>query len=195
MFTSQTFLHLPRSSRALLSLVVLAVMAACGCQSDHKEYRLTGLVVGKNRLTQEIVIKHDDIPGFMPAMTMPYQVKNIVSFSSVEPGDTIAAKLIVPKNAADDYWLEDVKIVDSSKRGQVLEETSASDEATAGATIPDIPLVNQDGRVIRFSQFKGKAVLVTFVYTRCPFSQFLSPDFESFRRDSSGTGEKPRGLC
>ncbi|MGC2701464.1 MAG: SCO family protein, partial [Candidatus Acidiferrales bacterium] len=163
-----------------------AVIAGCGCGSDHKEYQLTGLVVGKNRLTQEIMIKHDDVPGFMPAMTMPYRVKNTVSFSGVEPGDTIAAKLIVPKNAADDYWLEDLKIVDSSKRGQVLETSASSDVATIGASVPDIPLVNQDGRVIRFSQFKGKAVLITFVYTRCPFPNFcplVSSHFAAIHRE------------
>lgn len=178
------------SKNCLLPLMLLAAVAVGGCASDHKEYRLTGLVVGKNRLTQEIMIKHDDIPGFMPAMTMPYQVKNIVSFSSVEPGDSIAAKLIVPKNAADEYWLEDLKIVDSSKRGQLLETDASSDAATAGGLVPDIPLVNQDGRVIHFSQFQGKAVLVTFVYTRCPFPNFcplISSHFAAIHRELEKT--------
>jgi protein SCO1/2 len=38
----------------------------------------------------------------------------------------------------------------------------------AGEPVPDIPLVNQDGKSIHLKDFQGKAVLLTFIYTRCP---------------------------
>ena len=170
--------------RLLLSLAILMLLVGCAQTEKHKNYQLTGLVVGKNELTHEIIVKHDDIPGFMPAMTMPYTVKNTASFSRVEPGDTIAATLIVasPSSA---FWLENLKIVDSSERGQVL-ETSTPEAAMPGASVPDVPLVNQAGKVIHFSQFKGKALLVTFIYTRCPFPNFcplISSHFAAIHRE------------
>jgi protein SCO1 len=174
----------PRSSFVLLSIAALALITGCSRTTSYKQYRLKGLVVGKNIATSEIIVSHDDIPGFMPAMTMPYKIKDAVSFSRVEPGDAITATVIVA-NAANDYWLEDLQIVDSSKRGQVL-QTSSPGAAGPGETIPDVPLVNQDGKVIHLSQFKGKAILVTFIYTRCPLPNFcplITSHFATIHRE------------
>jgi len=168
----------------LLFIAISALMAGCNSSDGYKHYQLRGLVVGKNASTSEIVVKHDDIPGFMPAMTMPYKVNNAVSFTRVEPGDSIAATVIVA-NSANDYWLENLKIFDSSKRGQVLETVTPAATA-AGASIPDVPLVNEDGKVIHLSQFKGKALLVTFIYTRCPLPNYcplISSHFAAIHRE------------
>jgi protein SCO1 len=170
--------------RLCASAVFLMLLMGCTHKNNLKDYPLEGLVVGKNELTRELIVKHDDIPGFMPAMTMPYTVKDAGSFSRVEPGDTVAATLVVAK-ASGDFWLENLTILDSSKRGQAL-ETSAPEAALPGSAVPDIPLLNQAGKIIHFSQFKGKALLITFIYTRCPFPNFcplVSSHFAAIHRE------------
>ena len=41
-----------------------------------------------------------------------------------------------------------------------------------GDAVPDFKLRNQDGRAIHLDQFRGKTLLITFIYTRCPLPNF-----------------------
>jgi protein SCO1/2 len=102
-------------------------------------------------------------------MTMPYSVRDPRGLEQVQPGDKIVADVVVLSSS--NYWLEHVLITDQSGRGKPLPGESSAPIAV-GASVPDVPLVNQDGKTIHLSDFKGKAVLLTFIYTRCP-----NPDF------------------
>jgi protein SCO1 len=140
-----------------------------GCPPKPKQYHLSGTVISKSIDTQQITVAHDDIPGFMAAMTMPYSVRDMHGLEQVQPGDKIVADVVVQSSS--NYWLEHILITDQSGRGKPLPGENAAPLA-AGAAVPDVPLVNQDGKTIHLSDFKGKAVLLTFIYTRCP-----NPDF------------------
>jgi protein SCO1/2 len=161
---------LGRAPRALTAFAALSLaLAVGGCPPKPKHYQLTGVVISKSVDTQQIVVAHDNIPGFMAAMTMPYAVRDPHGLGEVQPGDRIVADVVVESSS--DYWLEHILITDQSGRGKPLPgETTAP--LAAGAAVPDVPLVNQDGRTIHLSNFKGKAVLLTFIYTRCP-----NPDY------------------
>jgi protein SCO1/2 len=148
-------------------VVLLAVLIGC---SRTRRYPMQGEVVAKNASTSEITIKHGDIPGFMAAMTMPYRVKDPTLMQEVQPSDKIAAEVVVGKDRSD-YWLEDVRIRDESGRSQA-QPPSAPRMVAPGERVPDFALVNQDGRAIHLSDFAGKALLVTFIYTRCPMPDF-----------------------
>ena len=121
-------------------------------------------------LASEITVNHGDIPGFMPAMAMPYRVKDPAVIQELQPGDKIAAEAFVSKDG-NDYWLEDVRITDESGRSQV-KQPAAPNMLMLGERVPDVALTNQDGKTIRLSDFAGKALLVTFIYTRCPMPNF-----------------------
>jgi protein SCO1 len=148
-------------------VVLLAVPISC---SRTRRYPMQGEVVAKNTSTSEITIKHGDISGFMAAMTMPYRVKDPALMQKVQPSDKIAAEVVVGKDRSD-YWLEDVRITDESGRSQV-QPPAAPQMVAPGERVPDFTLVNQDGRAIHLSDFAGKALLVTFIYTRCPMPDF-----------------------
>jgi len=102
-------------------------------------------------------------------MAMSYNVRDSDGLRSVEPGDDITADIVAAD--ADNYWLEHVAIADSSGRAAAA-AAALPPPLQAGTPIPDVPLTNQDGKTLHLSQFKGKAVLVTFIYTRCPFPTF-----------------------
>jgi protein SCO1/2 len=157
--------------QSVIPFVALLLTLCVGCNRTGR-YPLQGKVVAKNAVTDEITVNHGDIPGFMGAMTMPYRVKDPAVIQAVQPGDKIAAEVVLGKDKdRSDYWLEDVRITDESGRSQA-KVLSAPQMLAPGERAPDFALVNQDGRTIHLSDFAGKALLVTFIYTRCPMPDF-----------------------
>jgi len=157
-----------KSGFAGLIFVMFAFLFLASCQKS-RTYVLKGRVVSKQPATLQLVIDNDEIPGFMPAMTMPYAVKDPDGFVRIEPGDIIRADVIV--GSAGKFWLEHL-IVTGKAAATPTAESATSQILTTGEQAPDVPLVNQDGKTIRFGQFKGKVVLLTFIYTRCPFPDY-----------------------
>jgi protein SCO1/2 len=155
-------------------LLLSLVAGACGQKAgDGREYGLQGQVLSLNADRTEATIKHEEIKGFMPAMTMPYKVREAKELEGIVPGDLINGTLVVVSN---DAYLKAVK-----KVGQApLEKTpEATETATSGfellktgAPVPDAKFVNQDGKKWTFASLKGKAVVLTFIYTRCPMPTF-----------------------
>lgn len=164
-----------------LVLLGLAMFAAC---NRAKRYPIQGEVVAKSASDGEITVNHGDIPGFMPAMAMPYRVKELAVLQQVEPGDKIAAEVVVGADRSN-YWLEKVHITDESGRGKIR-KAPGSKMLMPGERVPDVALTNQDGRKIHLADFAGKAVLVTFIYTRCPMPNFcprLSSQFARIQKE------------
>jgi protein SCO1/2 len=105
-------------------------------------------------------------------------------------GDKIAADVITENNAKD-YWLDNIRITDTSGR-KTAKAPPAVHALPIGSHAPDLELINQDGKAIRLADFKGKALLVTFIYTRCPLPNFcprLSSEFARIHDDLAKTPE------
>jgi protein SCO1/2 len=135
-----------------------------------KVYKLRGVVVRTNPSTSEVTLNHQAIPGFMDAMTMPYKLKDPNLLSELHPGDVLTADLLVPQDPNGDVLLDHIVIVAQGKpdyRPAVSYHVPAPGDA-----VPDFKLRNQDGHSIDLAQFKGDAVLITFIYTRCPLPDF-----------------------
>ncbi len=178
-----------KSQFALRSVILLLILSL-GCNRT-RNYALQGEVVAKNPATSEITVNHGDIPGFMSAMAMPYRVKDPAVVQELQPGDKIAAEVVVGKDPSD-YWLEDVRITDESGRSQV-KQPAASNLLMPGERVPDVALTNQDGKTIRLSDFAGKALLVTFIYTRCPMPNFCPRLSSQFARIHNELKKNPEG--
>jgi protein SCO1/2 len=168
--------------RRLLASPLLALIVLVSCHSAHqppaqpstaanyKIYHLRGKVVSTDAARGEVTLDHEAIPGFMEAMTMPYKLKDASILSELRPGDVITADVLVSPDPDADYLLDHIVVVAQAKPDY---KPGVSYHVPApGDTVPDFKLRNQDGRPIHLGQFKGKALVVTFIYTRCP-----SPDF------------------
>jgi protein SCO1/2 len=139
-------------------------------KSTYKTYKLRGKIVSSNPSTSQVTISHEAIPGFMDAMTMPYRIKDANVVSELHPGDVITADLMVSESDDADVFLDHIVVVGQGKpdyKPQVQYHVPAP-----GDHVPDFKLRNQDGRTISLSQFHGKALLITFIYTRCPLPNF-----------------------
>ena len=131
---------------------------------------MRGKVVSTNPASSEVTLDHEAIPGFMDAMTMPYKLKDANILSELHPGDVITADLLVSQNADADILLDHIVVVGQAKpdyKPKVTYHVPAP-----GDRVPDFKLRNQDGRTIHLDQFRGKELLITFIYTRCPLPNF-----------------------
>ncbi|MGO9319094.1 MAG: SCO family protein [Terracidiphilus sp.] len=137
---------------------------------ERKVYHLRGKVVSTDAAKGEVTVNHEAIPGFMEAMTMPYKLQDASIISELHPGDVITADVVVMTNPDGEVLLDHIVVVAQAKPDYTPK--ISYHVPAPGDVVPDFKLRNQDGRPIHLSQFKGKALLITFIYTRCP-----SPDF------------------
>jgi protein SCO1/2 len=173
---------------ALRWIAVIAAFLLAACKPATREFKLQhGQVVQTDASKKTVVVRHNDIPGFMPGMTMPYKVKDPGLLNGLQPGDIIDANVQVLRDGSD-FWLEAIHITDTSARngGQ-----SAAHMLKPGEAVPPLELTNQDGKKFHLTDFKGKAVLVTFIYTRCPLPQFCPRLTSQFARIQQNLAKTP----
>jgi protein SCO1/2 len=150
---------------------------ACAARPEGRRFTLEGQVLAVNRERQEIVIRHRDIAGFMPAMTMPFAVKDASLLEGRAAGDLVVATLVVTDTSA---WLERL-----TKTGAAPAEPLPAPEPGAlepGAPVSDAAFVDQDGKTRHFAEWRGRAIALTFIFTRCPLPDFCPALDKSFAR-------------
>jgi protein SCO1/2 len=168
--------------RTFSTIALAAAVMLAGCHSaskpeaqssaaaNFKVYHLRGKVVSANPATGEAMIDSEAIPGYMDAMTMPYKLKDPGILSELHPGDTITADVLVYDDAQGTVLLDHIVVVAQGKpdyKPSVLYHVPEP-----GDPVPNFALRDQDGREIHLGQFRGKALLITFIYTRCPLPNF-----------------------
>ena len=162
-------------------LFIVSNALSCRRQaSNEKRYDLKGKVLAVEPDKHLVTIAHEDIKDYMPGMTMPFTDPDDADFQFLAAGDEIAATLVVDGAHS---WLENVQITKESA------DPSASTgivEAKEGDEVPDYGLVNQDGKDIRIDSYRGKALILTFIYTRCPLPEYctlMSNNFATIDRE------------
>ena len=150
-------------------LVVLLVVAACTRARETREYELNGQIIAVEPERSEVMIRHEDIEGFMPSMTMRFKVKDTALLEDSQPGDLVTATLVVSDVSAHLSTL--------TKTGTAPLEappvvTDGPKILMPGERVGDALLVDQDGAPRPFSKLQGHRVAITFIYTRCPFPEF-----------------------
>jgi len=92
-------------SIALVVPVFLLLLAgsSAGCSrtasDDLRRIRMRGEVVGFEEQRGRLVVAHDDIPGFMNAMTMAFRLKDSSLLHTFVVGDSITATLVISHDA------------------------------------------------------------------------------------------------
>jgi protein SCO1/2 len=122
-----------------------------------------------------VTLAHNAIKDFMPAMAMDIQSDDL---PSLKAGDRIRATLVV---TAETTRLTDVVVTGRFGGGAAPPLVGVD----AGFLVPDVPLRNQFDRTVRMSEFRGRVLVVTFIYTRCPLPDFcprLMRNFQDLRR-------------
>ncbi len=126
----------------------------------------------------------------MDAMTMSYKLVQPETISELHPGDMITARVVEnDKGGESSYALDQIVVV-----GQTRLDTKPAVQyhvPQAGDAVPDFALVDQSGKTIHLGQFKGKVVLLTFIYTRCPLADFCPRMSSNFAEIDKGLAGNP----
>lgn len=173
-------------------IIPASVAAACiallvmSCRSTPEQsYALEGKVVAVDKSRHQVTVAHEAIPGFMDAMTMPFDVRDDWAISILEPGQEIEATLVIK---GEQSWIEDLKI---SQTGNAGDSTVSKAAPEIGAEVPDFKLLNQDGKPIHLAQYRGKPILLTFIYTRCPLPNYCPRTSKTFSEIFHGIQSLP----
>jgi protein SCO1/2 len=151
--------------------------------TNERVFEVKGIVKAIRPSQKEIEIKHEAIPGYMPAMTMPFEVKDTNELVGVEPEQSISFRLTVTDTEG---WVDNIRTLGPRPELQVApagtgQPVHVVEPLQTGEPLPAYNLTNQLGQAITTTQFKGQALAITFLFTRCPFPTFcprLANDFE-----------------
>jgi protein SCO1/2 len=147
-----------------------------------KTYKLTGVVRGVKPESSQVEIRHEAIPGVMDKMSMPFTIKDRTVFDDLHVGDEVEGTLRID-------WLGD-QIKDYELTGLTVTRPAVGESSTlshpgglakvqpkprildVGDPVPDFSMTTQDGTPLSLSDLRGKVVVLTFIYTRCPLPDF-----------------------
>lgn len=153
-------------------LLLLTVTAACtpAAPPEPRRYRLTGQILAIDTSQSSLTVKHEDIEGFMMAMTMTFPVSEPAELEGLTAGDTIEATLEVTGSNA---RLRDVTRTGTAPLPDNTNEVAlAAGLLEVGDPVPDAALIDQADRRRSLSEWNGMATVYGFTYTSCPLPNF-----------------------
>jgi len=177
-------------------LAVVVFLGGCrgaekpGAVARHagvKKYHIRGIVVSSDEKTGAVTVDTEAIPGYMDAMTMPYTLAQPNIATELHPGDTITATLTA---SADADVLDEIVVVGQAKPD--YKPAVTYNDLEPGEPVPDFAFRNQSGRVVRLKQWRGKLLLLTFIYTRCPVPNFCVRMSRNFAEIDKALAKEPQ---
>src|SRR6266704_2874059 len=152
----------------------LILMTACGkpdktnspsrvATSDkaaQQVFQVKGIVVGVKPAEKTVEIKHEEIPGYMPAMTMPFEVRDTNELAGLQPGDSVSFRMLVTDTEG---WIDQIRklaapATNLTPASSPLRLVREVEPLSVGDPLPDYHLTNQFGQPISTAQFKGDAL-------------------------------------
>jgi protein SCO1/2 len=117
-----------------------------------------------------LAIQHDEIPGYMPAMTMAFALSNPRDAAQLKNGDRVRFRFRVgeEKSSAESFTITGHE----TPPAEVKSASSKSTRLRAGDAVPDFALLNENDQPLTAAAFRGKATVVTFIFTRCPVPEY-----------------------
>lgn len=173
-----------------LILIIVGLSLAQAVNAASTNYPVRGVLKTIKLDEQQLVIAHEEIPGFMDAMTMPFRVKDATLLTNAVVGAKISFQLHVTETES---WIDNIKTLtppDSPARDSATLTNTTSTAQIALKPTPSIqpksPLrdykfTNELGQPVSLSDFKGQALALTFIFTRCPIPEYcprLSRNFQ-----------------
>jgi protein SCO1/2 len=195
--------HLLSMKCALLIVSTVTVFALVSCKraesgrvaepaSAPETFVVQGILRGIDFAGRSVTVEHEDIAGFMPAMTMPFDVKTMAEVEPLKAGDAIEFRLIMNGKES---WIEGVKKIDPreiqlpDKKVTESDPTAKVDRLKEGDVLPEFQLVDSKGRQVTRDTFAGKPLLITFIFTRCPIPNFCPLMTNNFREIQQALSE------
>lgn len=150
--------------------------ATTPARPGEKRYPLKGEVVAIQADKQVLVVQHEAIPDYMPAMTMEFKVSR-GDIANAKAGQRIRGELVYFNGelSLEKIWPDDIQTtrqLDAAAKALAQDTTMRGKEAyrEVGEVVPDFTLLDQEGRTVSAGHFRGKQVMLNFIFTRCPIA-------------------------
>lgn len=169
-----------------LPLIMLTILGitACAPKEDSsdpnlKTFDVKGVLLRVENEGRTLIIDHEEMPGYMGAMTMPFRVKDTAESKKAEPGDEIT---FTYKVAELESWVEDIKPTGVRKELAIPEPDPSlkKKRLKLGEPFPDFKLLNENGDEVRLADYRGNVVALTFIFTRCPVPEYCPAMMRNF---------------
>ncbi len=163
--------------------------------SGTQIFSATGVVKELKPEARRVVIQHEEIPNYMRAMTMPFDVRDTNQLAGLKPGDQISFRMLVTEK---DGWIDQLTKLGSTnlaEPGDPFRRVRFVEPLNVGDPLPDYAFTNEVGQVIHLADFKGQALAFTFIFTRCPFPNFcprMSSNFADAYKQLSSAPDAPK---
>lgn len=191
---------------ALLATAAGLVLSSCAsrestqpspqgtARSVTREFQVKGIVQAIDPDGKSATIRHEAIPNYMGAMTMPFAVRDPGQVAGLKAGDQVAFRLNVTQSES---WIDQLrKLAESSgpPPGASIRIAKEVEPLDIGDPLPEYRFTNETGKAISLSQFKGEALAITFIFTRCPLPDFcprMSGNFAETQKSLLAASDAP----
>lgn len=176
---------------AALAFAALFFSSCDRAGSDEKVFQVRGVVQkpmpGDAAM---MIIDHEEIPGYMPRMIMPFKAKDPAEFAKLEPGMVVTFDYHV---VADESWVTGV-VVTGEKGAITLEEGKPDAEKLAkpGDRLPEVTFLDENGKPVTLADYEGMPVALTFVFSRCPVPEYCPRMMNQFAAVIAALENEPK---
>jgi protein SCO1/2 len=162
--------------KILISLLILL----CSCGQKKIEpviYPFKGIVIDVFKEQRKMMIKHDEVPGFMMEMTMMFNIDPSIDLDHYAIGDSLNFNFYIleEKNASSKTWADQIKLVGHREltEEEVFDDFFEEDEVIQiGEKISDFKFLNLEENEVELNAFDGKLKFISFIFSRCPMPNF-----------------------
>jgi protein SCO1/2 len=174
-----------------LALCVALLLPTAGLCGAEQQYAVTGMVLKVDQPHKTFVASCQSIPGYMGAMVMPFEVREVKDLDGLTPGVEVDFTLVVEKKSSYAVHLN-IRRYESveqdplaARRLKLLNQLSHPGSTSAralaiGQRVPNFTLTDQNRRAVTLSQFSGKVVAINFIYTSCALPNFCFRNSNNF---------------
>lgn len=161
--------------------------AAAPTETNQQTFQVKGIVKELKPDGKTVVIQHEEVPNYMKAMTMPFEVRDTNELRGLQAGDAIAFRMTVTDT---DGWIYHITKLNPGKPAELPSRSNIYisrdvDPLNVGDPLPDYHFTNELGQPVSIAQFKGQPLVFTFFFTSCPYPLFcplLSSHFEDTQK-------------
>jgi protein SCO1/2 len=159
-----------RAANRRFALIASASLCLCGLWGCAARHQARGLVLKVDPAASIVTVSHEQVPGYMDAMVMPFPVRDPKLLAGVRPGDRITFRINVRKGQTMVDRIQPLSAAPAD--AGLLLSPAAPTLVPIGAPVPDFRLTDQNGVSLSLASLRGKVVAVTFIYTRCPLPDY-----------------------
>ena len=170
-------------------------VASAATGTNISVFAARGIVKDVQPAQHLVVIQHEAIPDYMAAMTMPFKVKQNRHLRGIQPGDAVAFRLWVTPGES---WVDNIELLTTNSVSTNALPTIQTPPATPQLTnssarhpLRDYKFTNELGQAVSLNDFKGQALAINFIFTRCPIPEFCPRMTKNFEEATAKLAAKP----